>query len=288
MLTLVVGLGGALCSATLGRSAARVPVRERAGRLGVASSRRLPERPRRWLVRHLEDAGVAVEPEAACELALAGSAAVGLLAFAVAPALSVPAAAATLAAGPVALRLCRERAARRYAAALPSVLEQVAADLRAGGTVASALTTVVDAGGPLANDLRRVRARTDLGVALTDALTAWPADRPVDGVRAAAGALSLASGMGGRAADAIDGLARSLRDRLGAAAEAGALSAQARLSAVIVGAAPIAYLVFSTAVDPSSTATLVTTAPGRVCLALGLGCELLGAWWMQRIVRRLP
>jgi tight adherence protein B len=150
------------------------------------------------------------------------------------------------------------------------------------------VSTLARSGGPLSADLGRVRARADLGVGLADALAAWPAERDVDGVRAAAGALSVASSMGGRAADAIDGLAQSLRDRLGAAAEAGALSAQARLSALVVGAAPVGYLAFSSAVDPASTATLVTTTPGRVCLVLGLGCEALGAWWMHRIVRVRP
>ncbi len=94
--------------------------------------------------------------------------------------------------------------------------------------------------------------------------------------------------MGGRAADAIDGLACSLRDRLGAAAEAGSLSAQSRLSAAVVGLAPIGYLAFSTVADPTSTSTLLTTTAGRACLALGLVFELVGAWWMRRIVRVVP
>jgi tight adherence protein B len=288
VLTVLFAVGGAVFTAALARSAGRVPARERARGLGARSLRRLPARPRAWLVRHLEDAGVAMEPEAVCELALAVAGAAGILAYAIAPALAVPAALATLLAGPIALRMARGRTARRYAVALPAGLEQVAAELRGGGTVAGAVGTIARAGGPLAADLRRVEARTELGVGLVDALGAWPEERAVDGVRAAAGALAVAAALGGRAADALDGLARSLRDRLGAAAEAGALSAQARLSAVVVGAAPIAYLAFSTAVDPTSTASLVTTTPGRVCLALGMGCEVLGALWMRRIVRTVP
>jgi tight adherence protein B len=288
VLTVLFGACGALFTATLVHTAGRVPTRERARGLGVRSVRKLPGRPRAWLVRHLEDAGVAIDPEAACELALAVAGAVGILAYAVAPAMAVPAGLATLLGGPVALRLARGRAVRRYAVALPAGLEQVAAELRGGGTVAGAIGAIARAGGPLAADLRRVEARTGLGVALVDALGAWPEERAVDGVRAAAGALAVAAALGGRAADALDGLARSLRDRLGAAAEAGALSAQARLSAVVVGAAPIAYLAFSTAVDPTSTAPLLTTTPGRVCFALGLGCEVLGALWMRRIVRTAP
>ena len=113
----------------------------------------------------------------------------------------------------------------------------------------------------------------------------WPAERDLPDVRAAAGALVVASTMGGRSAAALDGLAASLRDRLGIAAEAQAQSAQARLSAVVVGGAPIAFVVFSAMVDPTAAGLLVGTAAGRVCLALGLGFEVLAALWMRRILR---
>ena len=104
------------------------------------------------------------------------------------------------------------------------------------------------------------------------------------GTRAAAGALAVATTMGGRSADAIDGLATSLRHRLDAEAEARALSAQARLSAVVVGAAPLGYVVFAGVVDPTSVTALVGTGVGRVCLVLGLGCEALAAVWIRRIL----
>jgi tight adherence protein B len=103
-------------------------------------------------------------------------------------------------------------------------------------------------------------------------------------VRAVAGALAVAESLGGRSAHALDGLAKSLRDRLGAAAEAHSLSAQARLSAMVVGASPPAYLVFSALVDPGSVGQLVGTGIGRVCLVSGLALEAAAALWMHRIL----
>ena len=104
----------------------------------------------------------------------------------------------------------------------------------------------------------------------------------------AAGALAVATTVGGRAADAIDGLASSLRGRLDASSEARALSAQSRLSAVVVGAAPLGYLAFSSLIDPGSAAALVGTGVGRVCLIVGLALEGLAAVWIRRIVRSEP
>ena len=94
--------------------------------------------------------------------------------------------------------------------------------------------------------------------------------------------------MGGRAADALDRLASSLRDRLDAVAEAQALSTQARLSAIVVGAAPLGYLVFASLVDARSVTALVGTGVGRVCLVVGVALEALAAVWMRRIVGSEP
>ena len=109
-------------------------------------------------------------------------------------------------------------------------------------------------------------------------------ERDVGDVRAVAGALAVAETLGGRSAHALDGLAASLRDRIGAAAEARSLSAQARLSAVVVGASPLAYLVFSALVDPGSVGVLVGTGAGRACLVVGLLLEGVAALWMRRIL----
>ena len=109
-------------------------------------------------------------------------------------------------------------------------------------------------------------------------------ERDIGDVRAVAGALAVAETLGGRSAHALDGLAASLRDRIGAAAEARSLSAQARLSAIVVGASPLAYLVFSALVDPGSVGVLVGTGAGRVCLVVGLLLEAVAALWMRRIL----
>ena len=90
--------------------------------------------------------------------------------------------------------------------------------------------------------------------------------------------------MGGSAATALEGVVQSLRDDDAALGEAKALSSQARGSAVVVGAAPLAYLVFATATDPASSRVLISTGPGLVCLTVGLGLEVLAAIWMRALV----
>ena len=285
MLTLAVACAGPFACVALVAAARRASAGDR---LRAATDRRrwrLSGRARPRVERALLDADIGREPEEAIELWLIGVLGVLMVTVAVAPGMVVLAVPAALVAGPAGLWLARARRERRFTAALPAALEQVAAELRGGGTVAGAVERLSEGDAVVALDFRRIHTRTQLGLSLADALSGWPVEHDAPGVRAAAGAFAVAASLGGSAADAIDGLATSLRHRLDAAAEARALSSQARLSAVVVGAAPLGYLAFSSLVDARSVGALVGTGVGRVCLVVGLALEALAALWIRRIVR---
>jgi tight adherence protein B len=185
------------------------------------------------------------------------------------------------------------RGRRREAAlvaALPDLLDRVGGGLRAGAGPLVALAGA--AGGAdlpelLAADLGRIVQRAgDQG--LGPALAAWPEERPLPAVAAVAAALEVATGAGGPAAAALEGLAAGLRDRHDAAGEVAALSAQARLSAIVVGAAPGVSLGLSLLADRRVAPALLGSAPGRASLVVGATLEALAALWMRRIVRCDP
>jgi tight adherence protein B len=236
-------------------------------------------------VRAFEDAALEIEPEGACEIWMASTAGIALVSGALAPSLMPLTVALALISGPVALHVARGRARQRFIASLPRALEHIATGLRGGASMTETLVALSQERGPLAGDIRRLCARAALGAGLSEALARWPAERDVPSVRAVAGALAVASSVGGPAAGALDGLAESLRQRQGAAAEARALSAQARLSAIVVGGAPLAYLAFAAVLDSDSLHVLLATGAGRTCLVIGLALEVLGLLWMRRIVR---
>jgi Flp pilus assembly protein TadB len=117
------------------------------------------------------------------------------------------------------LRRLPDRAATGVRArGLPLTLDLVAAALRAGQPVGAALALASPAAGPaLGRQLRAVSGLLRLGA---DPIEAWRlvADDPVLGVLAAVGQRSADSGI--RLADAIERLARELRQQLRASAEA--------------------------------------------------------------------
>jgi tight adherence protein B len=244
----------------------------------------VPSPVRPWLQRALDAADLDLTPEVAVQTWVLGMVGAGIVSAALFPPLVTPTVVLVAIAGPAGLHVARARRAQHFARALPGAMEQIAAELRGGGSVASAVEHLADSSSPIARDAHRMRSRTRLGLSFVEALRAWPSEREAAGVRAAAGALAVASTMGGHAADAIDGLASSLRNRLDASAEARALSSQARLSAIVVGGAPLGYLAFASVVDRRSVGALVGTAIGRTCLVVGLGLEVLAAVWMRRIV----
>ena len=183
-------------------------------------------------------------------------------------------------------RLVRHRGAARFEAALPAAVEAVAAGLRSGASLRQALAGAADAvTGPLAGDLAGVAADTERGAGVTASLERWAERRPLAGVRLVVAALCLGAETGGAAAQAVDGVALTLRQRLAAQAEAKALATQARVSAVVIGASPVVFCVLAAATDPRTAGFLLRTPAGLVLLATGLALDGAGALWMARLTR---
>ncbi len=172
---------------------------------------------------------------------------------------------------------------------LPHVLEAVARHLRAGGSLAQA---IVAAGpstrGALGETWERLHADLEVG-GVVSALDRWVDGRSNGGAvtpceRLAATALALAAETGGSPARAVDGVAATLRARRALGEEIRALSSQARASAAVIALAPLAFGLLAGATD-DRTSTFFRSPVGLVLLALGLGLDTIGAWWMTRLCR---
>ena len=243
--------------------------------------------PPGWLSSALARAGVTWEPAAvwhgwlgASAVAAAGAAVVG------GPALAGVALVAVVA-GPIGgLRLSSGRGDRALEGAVPGALERIARNLRSGGSVIQALEEAgAESSGELGRDLGAVVREVEAGEPLVAALDRWAQRRPLATIRLAVAALALGAETGGAQAQALDGLAATLRDRLAVAAEVRALSSQARLSALVISLAPLAFAGFAAVTDPRSADFLLRTPAGIACLVVGLTLDGIAAWWMARLTR---
>jgi tight adherence protein B len=180
----------------------------------------------------------------------------------------------------------RWRTRRHDADGLASLLDDVARAVRSGSSLANACAEAAALGADAVRvELAAVVARADRGQPLAAALGRWSRDHPSTDVRLAGAALSLAASAGGAQARAVDGVAATVRERRAMAAEVRAQSAQARLSAIVIGLLPIAFLLWALATDGRTATFLVADPIGWMCLATGIVLEALGALWMRRILR---
>jgi len=285
MTTGFVGACGLAAVWLLARSARVAAVVQRVpGTLPRASSARSWWRAR--LERGLARYEIPASPDDLIPVLLVGIGMVVLVAVAVSVVFAAVGSGsiALLVSAPPALRALDAHRARSVQAAIPGLLRRVADELRSGGTIVTAIDAVASTPGPISASMTRVLGEVHLGGSLIDGLERWAAHAETADARVVAGALSIAEELGGPSATALDGLASSFEDRLAVVAEARALSTQARLSAWIVGLAPIAFLGFTALSDATALRVLTTSAPGRVCLAVGLLLEALAMAWIRRIV----
>jgi tight adherence protein B len=284
MIRVAIALTSGAAAVVAARGARTAAVRTRLRELR-RSPRRLPTAVRAPVAAALQRTGTRVDPEPIVQGWATFTLAALVLAGISAPPLLPVVAGGAIVAPLVLARVLRRRVDRRVEAALPETIRLIAADLRGGGTVRSALERIAAQSSPLAGDFRRVVTRVNLGDSLPSALARWVDDRPIPGSRAFAGALVLAADLGGGSASALEGLAVSVADRQAITGELRAQSAQARASAIVVAIAPLGYLVLMAAVDRDAAGALVATSVGRWCAGVGIALDLAAVMWMRRIVR---
>ncbi|WP_420639499.1 type II secretion system F family protein [Candidatus Poriferisocius sp.] len=185
----------------------------------------------------------------------------------------------------VALKANGHRRRRSLEAQLPGFLEAVARGLRTGlqlgpATVEAAAVTPP----PLKEEVAPVADELGRGLRAADVFERWARRHPHRGAGLAAAAMAFAAAAGGARAQAIDGVAATLRDRAALELEVRSLTSQARASALMIAALPVGFLLMSSSVGDRSANFLFTNRLGLVLLAMGLSLDALGALWMHRIV----
>ncbi|MGI9052493.1 MAG: type II secretion system F family protein [Ilumatobacteraceae bacterium] len=157
----------------------------------------------------------------------------------------------------------------------------MASAVRSGQSLTHAIVTTERswAGSPVVPSVAHAVSR---GRNLSAALDEVPAS-PATPRGLAVGVLRACARVGGPAASAIERVADTLHARGAERAERQAASAQARLSARVLTVVPFAVVTFLALTDPSVRSALSSPA-GAACLGTGAVLNLLGWWWMRRMI----
>jgi tight adherence protein B len=165
------------------------------------------------------------------------------------------------------------------------LLDVIAAALRSGASLPQALAAASTGPGRVAVELRQVVVAVGRGAPLVGELDRWAERLPVPGLRLTTTALALGADAGGARAQAVDGVADTLRDRLALQREINAQSAQARSSAAVMTAVPVVVALLAAASDPRTAVFLFRSWPGMVCVLGGLALDGTAGLWMLRLIR---
>ncbi|HWC35569.1 MAG TPA: type II secretion system F family protein [Mycobacteriales bacterium] len=168
----------------------------------------------------------------------------------------------------------------------PEVLDLIAASLESGASVMRALELVVDeADEPTASEFGRVLAATRVGTDLSEALATMSERLGSRDVDWTVQAITVQQRTGGRLADILRIVARTMRSRGEVLREVDALTVEGRLSAVILGALPFLIALVMLIVNPSYLKPLFHQTIGLVMVGVAGALMLVGFAWMRRIVR---
>jgi len=159
------------------------------------------------------------------------------------------------------------------------------AALRAGLSLEGALRFAArEAESPLSESLGRLITDIDLGDPMSKALERWAlADGTAD-ARLLAGVLRLDRRSGGDLPRILDQVASTLRERREAEGEVRALTAQARLSGLILGLLPIGFFLFLLVTSTKDVSAALHTPIGIGAVLLGSLLEVVAFLWIRHLL----
>lgn len=179
----------------------------------------------------------------------------------------------------------KQKRIKKFVVAMPEAVELISRALRAGHGLASGLHLVAEEmQGPIADEFNRVFEEQNLGIPIELSLRNMADRIPVMDVRFFVIAIIIQRATGGDLAEVLDKIGRLIRQRYELLGHVKALTAEGRLSGVVLLALPPALLAFLSFSNYDYISPLFTTSVGTKMLVVTGVLQLLGAWMINKIV----
>jgi tight adherence protein B len=178
----------------------------------------------------------------------------------------------------------RRRAA--FADQLDDSLQLMAGSLRAGHSLLRAMDAVAgEAAAPTSEEFARIVNETRVGRDLTDALQELALRMRSDDFTWVTQAIAIHREVGGNLAEVLDRVGQTIRERNAIRRQVKALSAEGKLSAIVLMALPVGVAAFLFATNPDYMSVFTEGLVGYAMLAAAGVLLAVGGLWLRKTVR---
>lgn len=179
----------------------------------------------------------------------------------------------------------RKRRFQKFEQQLPDALMMLCGGLRAGAGFSSALQQLVaEAQAPLAQEFSLVLREQRLGVTLEQSLSNLARRIPTQTVSLVVCAMRIATETGGGLAETLERTAHTIRSRMQMEGKIGALTAQGKLQAWVVGLLPMVLMLVLNHMEPEAMSLMWHSRLGWATLAIVGFLECMGIYVIRRII----
>jgi tight adherence protein B len=185
----------------------------------------------------------------------------------------------------VVLRVRKRQRLTMFNDQLPDTLTLMAGSLSAGYSLPQAVDTVVREGQePVAGEFNKALVEARLGVPIEETLENIAIRTDSKDFAWVVMAISIQRQVGGNLSEILRIVADTLRERAYIRRQIKTLSAEGRLSAVIIAALPPLFLLYLLFARPEYVTLLFSTTLGIAMLIVAVILQVLGVLWMRAIV----
>ena len=168
---------------------------------------------------------------------------------------------------------------------LPEALNIISSGLRAGFSFPQALSVLVrEMEGPLTTEFMRVLKENRLGKPMDDALHDLMARIENDDLEMLITALLIQRQVGGNLAEVLDTISHTIRERVRIKGEIKTLTAEGKLSGIILSALPLVAAFGLTFINPEFILPLVQEPIGIVMIVAAVIMQVIGILIIRKIV----
>jgi tight adherence protein B len=183
-----------------------------------------------------------------------------------------------------AIQIAGEREKRRFENQLPDTLTLISTSLRAGYSLLQAVEAVAaEAPAPTSREFGRAIAESRLGRPVVQSLEGISERMRSEDFEWAVMAIEIQREVGGNLAEVLQIVAETMLQRNRLRREVSALTAEGRISALVLGLMPIALFGFLFLTNRDYLSPLISSTAGLIGLGIGIGLMIVGGVWLRRI-----